>query len=147
MRSPGSPTPYSSNLGRATRRRRLRDRARGRDWDDPFAFANAGPARTGLPYTVWVRHRGASGYDPHVLIYPWGYGERRHAIVVSMEEQPRVLRRPRQREIPDEALGRLVAWVCAHRGILIRYWGDADMCTSELLDGLGRDEGAVSGPV
>ena len=145
MRGPESQTPYSSNLGRASRRRRLRDRARGLDWDDPFAFANAGPARTGLPYRVWMRQRGACGYDPHVLFYPWGYRERRHVIVVSVEEQPRVLRRPRQREVPAEALGRLVAWVRDHHEILLRYWHDDDMSTSELLDGLGHGDGAGPG--
>lgn len=103
---------------------------------DPFMMANLTLPVAGLPYGIWIGHRGRARHGPRIWAYPEGIKGGRREIVIAIGEEPAVLWQPRKPRIPAAHLAQLVEWVGLNRAILLRYWHDNDMDTSELLDGL-----------
>ncbi len=108
--------------------------------DALFEMANVTPAETGLPFGIYLSHRGRdqgrAQHGPRVKAYPEGFDVARSEIVITVEEEPRVMRVPRKPRIAARDLAQLVAFVRQNREVLLRYWEDNDMGTRELLDAL-----------
>ena len=101
--------------------------------EDPFEMCNVGPSESGLPYMIWIGHRGRVRHGPHIAAYLDGYGVKRSMIAISIEENPRVISLPKGREIPLENIRKLIEYARRNRELLLRYWHNGDMGTCELL--------------
>jgi hypothetical protein len=104
--------------------------------DDLFEMSNITPKTTGLPYVVWVSKGARMRHGPRVKAYASKGKERRDEIVVTIAEEPQVMRQPRRPRIPAENVHQLVAFVRQNREVLLRYWQDDEMGIEELLVGL-----------
>jgi hypothetical protein len=104
--------------------------------EDPFEMCNLGPSQPGLPYMIWIGHQGRVRHGPRIAVYLDGYAVKKSMIAISIEENPRVLRLPKQREIPPENIRKLIEFTRKNREILLRYWYEVDMGTGEMLGAL-----------
>lgn len=103
-----------------------------------YEMANVAPKRTGLPYGIWISHRGSVRHGPRIKAYAAGYQVRASEIVVTIEEVPRVIRCPQRPHVPAAHLRQLEAFVRLNRAPLIQYWEDNDMDTQDMIDQLRR---------
>lgn len=105
-----------------------------------YEMANVAPKRTGLPYGIWISHRGSVRHGPRIKAYAEGYQVRASEIVVSIEEVPRVIRVPVRHRVPAAHLHQLEAFVRLNRAVLLQYWEDDDMDTQDMIEQLKRVE-------
>jgi hypothetical protein len=112
--------------------------------DALFEMANYTPDETGLPYGVFVSHRGRDAdrirHGPRVKVYPEGFDVKASEIVVMVEEAPQVMQCPSKPHIPARNLRRIARWVRLNREVLRAYWDDNDMSTRQLDASLRRVE-------
>ncbi|RLI85205.1 MAG: hypothetical protein DRP01_06695 [Archaeoglobales archaeon] len=104
--------------------------------DNLYEMANVGPSKTGLPYGIWISHKGSVRHGPRIKSYPEGYANKKSVVVVSIGADPEVIKKPRRPKIPSASLGKLVEYVKKNQEILLQYWNDDDMDTQDLLSGL-----------
>ncbi|MDD5309044.1 MAG: hypothetical protein PHU25_17160 [Deltaproteobacteria bacterium] len=103
---------------------------------DPYQLANLTLPVAGVPYAIWISHRGHLRHGPRIWAYPDGVKDRRREIAIAIGEEPAVLRQLRAPRVPAGDLAQLVEWVRRNRAILLRYWHDNNMGTDMLLEGL-----------
>ena len=105
-------------------------------FEDPYMMANIGPEDTGLPYMIWIGHRGRVRHGPRIAAYLDGYRVKSGMIAISLDEHPRVLRLPTKRAVPREHIDRMIEFARKNRELLLRYWDDDDMGTREMFEAL-----------
>lgn len=101
-----------------------------------YEMANLGPKKTGLPYGIWISHKGSARHGPRIKAYPNGYSDKKAVIVISVDSNPSVIRRPRSPKVSAQNVNRLIEYVKKNEGILRQYWDDNDMDTDDLVAGL-----------
>ena len=104
--------------------------------EDGFQMCNVSASETGLPYMIWIGHRGRVRHGPRIAAYLDGYAVKKSMIAISIEENPCVISLPKGREIPPKNIQKLIEYARKNRELLLRYWHDGDMGTCELLDQL-----------
>jgi hypothetical protein len=93
--------------------------------DDLFEMANLYPRTTGLPMTVWVRHRGNAGHGARVEVNatPGNRASPDNSAVIAVRPSPHVIA---GRLSPDDERAAF-NWITLNDRSLVAYWdGDID---------------------
>jgi hypothetical protein len=118
--------------------REVLDRVTG---DYLFEVANVLPAESGLPYPIYIRNKRGIRHGASIKAYPAGYNNLAAEIVVTIEEDPRVLKVPRRPRVPVAHLEQLKAYVRLNHEVLLAYWHADNASTAAMLRSLRRLEG------
>lgn len=106
-----------------------------------FEMANVLPAESGLPYPIYISNKRGIRHGASIKAYPAGYNNLAAEIVVTIEEDPRVLKVPRRPRVPVAHLEQLKAYVRLNHEVLLAYWHADNASTAAMLRSLRRLEG------
>jgi hypothetical protein len=101
---------------------------------------NLRPERTGLPFPIWVSQGIGVRHGPRVKAFPNGLKDQKTVIIVTVEDDPKVVRVPRKGHVAAADLEALRAWVRLNLSVLQRYWEDPEMWTDDMMAALRRVE-------
>ena len=107
-----------------------------------YEMANVLPEESGLPYPIYIRNKRGIRHGASIKAYPAGYNNLAAEIVVTIEEEPRVLKVPKRPRVPLAHLEQLKAYVRLNREVLLAYWHADNASTAAMLRSLRR----VGGP-
>jgi hypothetical protein len=102
-----------------------------------YEMANIGAEDTGLPYSIYVSHKGNSRHGPRAKVYPFGSKDQENVVIVSVAKDPKVLRLP-DRKVPAWKVAAVVEFVRSNAKLLRKFWDDGDMTIGALMRSLKR---------
>ncbi|CAN5319370.1 hypothetical protein BH09PSE1_BH09PSE1_01340 [soil metagenome] len=103
--------------------------------EDFFDMANLRPKTTGLPMTIWVRHRGHARHDARVKVCR-ALGDKIDVddmAVVGICPQPALI----EGALDAASLKVVQQWIVLNSDVLIGYW-EGELDTAEMLQSLQK---------
>ena len=97
----------------------------------PFEISNLFPKHTGLPFVVWISHKGAARHDVRVKVSSGAKVFPSRMTSVAIRPELRVM----EGRMKASDLALLTQWIQLNRDVLVRYW-DGDIDTKDALDAI-----------
>lgn len=96
--------------------------------EDFFLMANLFPKHTGLPFVIWISHRGGARHDVRVKVAPNAKAMTKGLASVAVRPDVRVVKGA----IGPQEFNLLRRWIDQNREALISYW-DGEIDTEDVL--------------
>ena len=103
----------------------------------PFEDSSLYPAHTGLPFVVWISHRGGAKHDVRVKVSRNAKAIPEEMVSVGIRPTVHVI----EGEIDTRDLGLLEVWIEQNRATLLAYW-EGDIDTQDALEALTKVSGS-----
>ena len=103
-----------------------------------YEMANLRPEHTGLPFVVFISHRGRARYDVRVKVACVPRVLPSEMLTVALRPSVRVVRG----RLDPHDLALLRQWIGVNEQVLIDYWNGVIGCTEDALDALRPIEAA-----
>jgi hypothetical protein len=97
-----------------------------------FEMANLRPARTGLPFVVFISQKGGARHDVRVKIARGAKVRASEMATVAVRPKPRVIRGV----VDPDDLARLAGWIELNRDVLVDYWNGTIEYTEDAISAL-----------
>jgi hypothetical protein len=97
-----------------------------------FEMANLRPARTGLPFVVFVSQKGGARHDVRIKLARAPKVRSSEMITVAVRPTPRVIRG----SIASGEFDLVRRWIELNERVLLAYWDGAIAYTEDMLDAI-----------
>ena len=114
--------------------------------DDPFSMSTISAKESGVNGTIYISQIGTDINKAKIIVYPNGAQNRHVFYHVSVSDNPRVIRkslRARFTKIQDDDVANVFEFVKINKDLLLRFWGDRNMCFSVFYDNMKSLKGRM----
>jgi hypothetical protein len=97
-----------------------------------YDMANLRPARTGLPFVVFVSQKGGARHDVRIKLARAARVRPSEVMTIAVRPAPRVIRG----NLSAGEFDQVSRWIALNERVLIDYWNGAIEYTEDMLDAI-----------